>query len=157
MICPLCNGVKLVYETDIMNARRVGKPCPRCSGRGEIIETDPNGIAVSHKQCQVYLFQKMEDNKPVATLEVHVRTITENGIPIRGKRNELRFFLEIIRMNTRPRWRKQNIMSVLLKIALNQKHIEWAETSWDDSTPTGRAFLLKRGFKKENERLVLEL
>ena len=47
-------------------------------------------------------------------------------------------------------------MSVMLKVALNQQAIEWAETSWDDSTDEGREFLLKRGFVKENEKLVWE-
>lgn len=156
MICPLCKGAKLVYKTDIMNARRVGKPCPRCRGRGEIVDVDPNGISISHKQCQVYLFQKLEDSKPVSTLEVHIRTVTENGLPIRGKGSNLRFYLEIVRMNTLPRSRKQGTMEILLGIALKQNNIEWAETSWNDSTPAGRKFLLKRGFVKENDRMVWE-
>ena len=124
MNCPVCNGAKVIYNLDVMNARNVGRPCYKCGGKGYIADIDPDGVVIAHKPCQVYIIQKLEMNYPVATLEVHLRTVMKDGQPALNKNKKMRFYLEIVRMTTRPKYRKQGIMSVMLKVALNQQAIE---------------------------------
>jgi GNAT superfamily N-acetyltransferase len=109
--------------------------------------------------CQVYLWQEFKDGRPIATLELWIMPVFENGIPQHVKENPLakprpRIYIQIRDMHTKPKYRRTGIMDRLLIMALQDRRVEWFETSWNDSTEEGRSFLLHRGFKREDDKLV---
>jgi len=163
--CPECKGSGNTLKVDIAKGRSMKLVCNKCKGTGEI-RTIINGPRIGVIYAPTIFFQMLREGKIVATLECRQRQITDDaGRPLvrinksamfRRDQEVPRNFLEIARMNTRPEWRKQGIMTELLCIAAGNKEIEYIETLWDDSTEDGRAFLLSHGFRRENERLVWE-
>lgn len=159
MPCGECNGLGKVQKLDIMHAKKIWEVCPKCHGVPEREPLRQDGIRQAKLPCITYLWQEFKDHKPIATLELQVWPIIENGIPAVVKESPLkpprqRIYIKIRDMNTRPKYRKQGIMDRLLICALQDRRVEWFETSWNDSTEEGRKFLMKRGFYREDSNLV---
>ena len=159
--CPRCKGKKYVDELDILKAQRDKVICPVCNGFGTIAEVQTDGMRVGRVIAETFMYQELKDSKVISTLEVRVRPIMQpNGRPavtppkVFGEQPRMQCFIEIVRMNTKPGYRKQGIMRRLLKFALGDPKIEWAVSSWDDSTADGRNLLLGMKFKQEGNDLI---
>lgn len=160
--CEHCKGLGYTIETNIMKARKERIPCKQCRGTGKIQEEKPDGKVFFIQKCEVGFWQELRAGKPVATLHIHICPIInpETNKPLfkhdqmYPQRGIPRIFLEIVQMNTKPKYRKQGIMGSLLDSAMADPKIEWVETSWDDSTADGRNFLLGKGFEQKGSKLI---
>lgn len=159
--CEECKDTGYVIKVDILNAKKMRVVCPKCHGIKPRDPLDPDGIRSVHVPAQIYLWQEFKNDKPIATLELWVRPITDNGKVLEVRDTPLskprpRIYISIRDMHTKPKYRKQGIMDRLLICAFQDNRVEWFETSWDDSTEEGRKFLLNRGFHREEDKLVFE-
>lgn len=160
-VCENCEGKGYFVKIDFMQAKQYREKCPKCNGTGVIQEAQKNGIRVGKIICETYFWQMLQNSKPVSTLEIRIRPVmSAEGKPLFKRVAPLskiaipRVYIEIVRMNTKPKYRKQGIMHKLLEHAIGDPKIEYAYTNWDDSTGDGRNFLLKRGFVQEGDKLI---
>lgn len=157
--CKDCKGQKYISRVDFMKARTVKEICPTCKGKGVMVVHQTDGVRVGRKLCEVFYFQEMRDDHVVATLHIHICPVLIDGKP-QFKRKDAyskpipRIFVEIVNMSTRHHFRRQGIMLDLLSRALADPKIEYALTSYEDSTEAGRAVCEKFGFVRENTNLV---
>jgi hypothetical protein len=160
MKCPECKGKRYIDSVNFLKAKREKVICPKCNGFGEIKEAQKDGIRVGRVIGETFFFEELVEYKAIATLEIRVRPIFEGNRPAFtlpkafGERPRPRVFLEIVRMTTKMKYRKQGIMTKLVREALSDPKIEWATTSWDDSTAEGRNLLIGLGFCQEGVNLV---
>lgn len=155
MKCDNCDGKGYITKLDIMQAKSTKVQCDKCKGSGYIKSIQTDGPRVGELKCVTYFYQWLKDSKVIATMEVRIRPILDdNGKMMTKGRDPVsghpvpRIFVEIVRMNTKPKYRKQGYMTQLLQLAMQDPKVEWIETSWDDSTADGRNFLLSRGFEQ---------
>lgn len=160
--CVDCGATGYKYELDILNARKNKVVCPTCKGLKHIYNSPQDGSIFMIQHCQVGYWQELLKGKIVATLHIHICPIRDklSGRPLfkKHEQNPLiaipRIFIQIINMSTKAKHRKNGIMTKLLDKALADPKIEFATSSWDDSTADGRNFLLGRGFVQESNELV---
>lgn len=160
--CGSCKGQGYTVKTNILKARQEKVMCPTCHGTGKIYVENVNGIMCQSQMCQVMYWQDFVNNEPVATLHIHVCPIMDKktGRPAFNPnifdptKKVPRIFLQIVHMATKEGYKKQGRMNELLMRATEDRKIEWVETSWDDSSEEGRAFLLKRQFVREKGKLI---
>ena len=138
--CPTCEGKGYIDAIDIMTAQRSRKSCVDCMGTGAK-DGKMTGIRSYHPHSQV--FQYVEEGVVWATLELWQHS-TKEGYN----------YFEIHKMITKRKHRKKGVMSVLLLAVMRHPYIWWIETSYSDSTEQGREWLMKRGFKKEGDKLI---
>jgi len=158
-VCPECKGRKMLPKLDIKSATTKMAPCPKCFGRGtiQIKPTDYTGMSIMNQIAQIYWFNDNINGNVVSSLLAFMCPMMEDGKPamrVVGGTSMYRIFMQIIRMNTKSKHRREGRMSKLLEKALQDPKIEYAESSWDQSTADGRNFLLGRGFVQEGNNLV---
>lgn len=160
--CEKCNGRGYTTKLNIIKARQEKIHCEHCRGTGKVLIGKLNGITAKRQVCTVMYWQDFVDNEPVATLHIHVCPVMDQktGQPaylpniLDPKQRVPRIFLQIVHMATKDDYKKQGRMNELLMRASEDRKIEWIETSWDDSSEDGRAFLLKRQFNRERGKLI---
>jgi tRNA(Met) C34 N-acetyltransferase TmcA len=62
--------------------------------------------------------------------------------------------VQIVRMNTKPQYQRQGVMTKIIDTIFADHKTLWIQTSWDDSSESGRAFCLKNGFVQEGDLLI---
>ncbi len=159
--CPVCKGKKYIDSINFLKAKKEKVLCTGCNGYGEIQEKQTEGIRASRVIAETYFFEDLSEGKAKATLEIRVRPVMDEfnrpayTAPTEfGLKPKARYFLEIVRMNTKIQYRKQGIMARLLNYALMDPKIEFAVSNWDDSTSDGRNFLLSHGFRQSGRDLL---
>jgi hypothetical protein len=165
--CPVCHGTGFTIQVDFKRASKTRMQCSKCRGTGKVVPVQKNGIRVGRKIAETFFFQQLKDGAIAATLEIRVCPIIMNGRPqfktnnvkVMFRRDEKpvpRLYLEIVRMTTKPEWRRQGLMRELVGNAIGDPKIEWAETLVDDSSPEGIALLKGFGFYEEAGKLIWE-
>lgn len=161
-MCQACNGRGYVASVDLMKAKTTRKPCEKCGGAGKIKTRLKDGVRCGQIEGITFVWQHLVEYEPVSTLEVRIRQSKINGVPQFRQMNPLFkrktpvLYCEIVRMNTLPKHRGKGFMGQLFEVAKQDPRIAWIETNWKDSSPKGKAFLLKRGFVKEGNKLIWE-
>lgn len=159
--CPVCKGKKYTESVNFLKARREKVLCKGCNGAGVIQEAQREGVRCGRCIAETFFWQDLSEGKPIATLEIRVRPIMDEfnrpsytPPTAFGLKPRPRVFLEIVRMNTKIQYRKQGRMHKLMANALMDPKIEWAVSSWEDSTADGRNFLLGCGFRQSGSDLI---
>ena len=164
--CPSCNGVGTLNTLDIMSAKTKRQPCGRCQGTGLVKEQQTDGIRCGEMLGKTYFWQHLKDAHVIATLEIRVRPIMIDGIPqytqdktamFKRDQQKIRCYVEIVRMNTKPGFRRKGLMAQLVGQACGDPKIEWAESSLEDSTPEGIELLKSMGFEIQGDKIIKEM
>jgi hypothetical protein len=149
-------------KVDFLTATRHKEDCAVCKGTGQIIENATDGVTcISFKRPpQVLFWQHLKSGNVCATLEIRVHLVANSKDQLMELREnplappQYALWVELVRMNTKPKHRKEGIMTELVQRAVSGPRIMWAETSWEDSTDEGRSLLLKLGFAQEGDKLI---
>jgi hypothetical protein len=152
--CPKCNGKRKLFELDIARARSVRKTCPKCNGTGIDPASIRDGVRCFQLKCQVVVYSKCIDGTDVASLHLWIFPLMRAGKPILTPAGHMMLHVMIPQMHTKPKYRRQGHMAELLKIALTDVRVAVVESSYGDSTESGRAFLVAAGFKHEGNKLI---
>lgn len=139
-VCSVCNGSGFVYELNIMAAKRNKKRCENCDGTG-VKDGKMTGIRTYRPHSQVW--QYLEKGVVLGTLEVWQHCDNQGSN-----------YLEIHKMITKRKHRNRGVMTTLFLSVFKHPYILWIETSYTDSTEAGREWLMKRGFKREGDKLI---
>lgn len=146
MICPKCNGEKVICQTDIMRARTVTVQCPECRGTGQKDGVIADGIYVKPEPGVLHYFMKYVGGRKAAI----VQTIIEKVQPQPGKivKAEPYYVVSIINMSTRNKDRRKGYCREVIESIKkwNMNSVKFILTSWSDSSSISRVFLQKSGF-----------
>jgi hypothetical protein len=146
IVCPKCNGEKMVRKTDVMRARTVTVQCPECRGTGRKDGVIPDGVYVKPEPGVLHYFIKYVGGRKAAV----VQTVIEKVQPEKGKiLNPAPYYVvSIINMSTRNKDRRKGYCGEIVESIKkwNRNSVKFIITSWSDSSEISRGFLEKRGF-----------
>lgn len=152
IVCPKCNGTKGKWETDIMKAKNHYIRCPLCSGTGEVAKEVEDGIGFAEwKRCTCGGFFANRKGKRVAWMEVRIYPLVKRGM----KTQDFELQIVIVNMYTKKEYRRQGIMSEILRRACESKRVVQMVTGYEDTKENKAVrFLEKRGFHRDRDSLV---
>ena len=149
--CEKCKGKGAYLRLNIKAAKQEMVKCDKCKGTGFEMPKEYTGFKIIHEPGTANWLGWYVKEKRVASMFVLMRMFGKNV-----KDPDKYLTVAIHNMFTDPKYRNNGYMDSLLSGLKNMKSqlVKFIYTSYEDSTPVGRNFLLKRGFERKEDTLI---